>query len=101
MQASLAARAPIGLSAMTRLAASITCDTSVQTGKEEVAELSASASSTATSPMVASPRSVENAEGKAKGSAKIVVDSNGEPHFTDLSWAANAVNNAGNATAAR
>ncbi|KAI8575128.1 hypothetical protein K450DRAFT_303784 [Umbelopsis ramanniana AG] len=101
MQSSLAARAPIGLSALTRLAASMTCDTSVQTGKEDTAELSASASSTATSPMVASPRSVENVDGKAKGPATIVVDGNGEPHFTDLSWAANAVNNAGNATAAR
>ncbi|KAH8556751.1 hypothetical protein BGW37DRAFT_552998 [Umbelopsis sp. PMI_123] len=97
----LPARAPIGFGAMTRLAPSMTCDTSVQAGKDEPVALSATASSTATSPSVASPMSVEKMDGKIKGPLKIAIDGNSEPTFTDLGWAANALNSAGNATAAR
>ncbi|KAG2179903.1 hypothetical protein INT43_003689 [Umbelopsis isabellina] len=86
-EAALAVRGPLGASIVSRAPGSLACDVSSKSSKLDSAELSATASSSATSPMVESPRSMDMK--LPKGSkAKGVMDSNGEPMYADLGWAA-------------
>ncbi|KAM3582922.1 hypothetical protein VKS41_004678 [Umbelopsis sp. WA50703] len=97
----LAVRGPLGASLISRAPGSLACDVSSRSSKGDSAELSATGSSSATSPMVESPRSMDmklSKNVKTKGG----LDTNGEPMYADLGWAAaNVMAKTKTATAAR